>query len=146
MGYAVITADEQRFAPPSWRADAPGGREIVELPLLANLGHSRAHLWRYPARATGRRHYQTVQEEVFVVLEGTVTMMLGEAGDRHGLPPRSLVVLEPRTPIYVVNETDGEAVFFAYGAPADRGSGSGLVTAPPAGEIGSAELAAVADR
>ena len=146
MGYAVMTADEQRFAPPSWRADAPGGREIVELPLLANLEHSRAHLWRYPARATGRRHYQTVQEEVFVVLEGTVTMMLGEAGDRHGLPPRSLVVLEPRTPIYIVNETDGEAVFFAYGAPADRGSGSGLVTAPPAGEIGSAELAAVADR
>ena len=122
MGYTVITADEQRFAPPSWRADAPDGREIVELPLLANLEHSRAHLWRYPARATGRRHYQTAQEEVFVVLEGTVTMMLGEAGDRHDLPPRSLVVLEPRTPIYIVNETDEEAVFFAYGAPADRGA------------------------
>ena len=122
MGYTVITRDEQRFATPSWRADAPDGREIVELPLLANLEHSRAHLWRYPAGATGRRHYQTVQEEVFVVLEGTVTMMLGNEGERHDLPPRSLVVLEPRTPIYILNETDQEAVFFAYGAPADRGA------------------------
>lgn len=122
MGYTVITPDEQRFTTPSWRADAPDGRKIVELPLLANLEHSRSHLWRYPPHTTGRRHLQTVQEEVFVVLEGTVTMMLGEEGERHELPPRSLVVLEPRTPIYIVNETDEEAVFFAYGAPTDQGA------------------------
>lgn len=120
MGYTVLTPDSQTFAPPSWRPEDQ--REIVELPLVANLEHSRAHLWRYPPGTTGRRHFQTVQEEVFVVVEGEIVMSLGEEQEEHTLPARSLVVLEPRTPIFIRNDTDRDAVFFAYGAPADRGA------------------------
>ena len=120
MGYTVVTPEQQTFAAPSWRPDDV--REIVELPLLANLEHSRAHLWRYPAGATGRRHFQTVQEEVFVVVEGEIVMSLGEEGEEHTLAARSLVVLEPRTPIFIRNDSDSDAIFFAYGAPADRGA------------------------
>lgn len=121
MAYVVLTPDVQAFARPSWRPeDDP--REIVELPLHAAMQHSRGHLWRYPPGVKGRRHRQTVQEEVFVVLEGTLTMVLGEAGERVELPPRSIVFLEPMTPVHVLNESDGDVLFFAYGAPADRGA------------------------
>jgi glyoxylate utilization-related uncharacterized protein len=120
MGYTVLTPGEQSFAAPSWRPD--DARAIVEVPLAAKLEHSRCHLWRYPARAKGRRHFQTVQEEVFLVVEGEIVMKLGDERSEHTLPERSIVVLEPRTQIHIRNDTDADAVFFAYGAPADRGA------------------------
>ena len=120
MGYPVLTPDVQSFAPPSWRPDDE--RQIVEIPLVASLEHSRSHLWRYPAGARGRRHFQTVQEEVFIVIEGEIIVTLGDEQDEHTLPQRSILVLEPRTPILIRNDTDREALFFAYGASADRGA------------------------
>ncbi len=120
MGYTVLTPDVQSFAPPSWRPEDE--RQIVEIPLVANLEHSRSHLWRYPAGARGRRHFQTVQEEVFLVLQGEIVMTLGEEGEEHVLPRQSIVVLEPHTPIHIRNDTDRDALLFAYGAPSDRGA------------------------
>lgn len=120
MGYTVLTPDKQSFASPSWRPDDE--RQIVEIPRVATLEHSRSHLWRYPPGAQGRRHYQTVQEEVFLVVEGEIVMTLGDEREEHTLPAHSIVVLEPRTPIHIRNDTGREALFFAYGAPADRGA------------------------
>jgi quercetin dioxygenase-like cupin family protein len=120
MGFTVLTPDNQPFAPPSWRPY--DDRQIVEIPLVANLEHSRCHLWRYPAGARGRRHFQTVQEEVFVVVEGEIVVTLGNEMEEHTLSASSIVVLEPQTPILIRNQTDQPAVFFAYGAPADRGA------------------------
>ena len=120
MGFTVLTPDVQSFAPPSWRPDDE--RHIVEIPLAAKLEHSRCHLWRYPAGSRGRRHFQTVQEEVFVVVEGEILMTLGDEMEEHTLSASSIVVLEPRTPILIRNQTDKPALFFAYGAPADRGA------------------------
>ncbi len=56
------------------------------------------------------------------MIEGEIVMTLGDDQQEHTLPTRSLVVLEPRTPIHIRNDTDREALFFAYGAPADRGA------------------------
>ena len=61
---------------------------------------------------------EPVQEEVFCVVEGTLTMYLGEPPERVELPPRSVVVVEPQTPLQLRNESDDATVFFAYGAPA----------------------------
>ncbi len=119
MGFTVITPDEQVFKAPSWRPEETE-RTIVELPLHANLAHSRANLWRYPPGAQGRKHYQTVQEEVFLVVEGTFTMLLGDPPEQFELPPRSLVAVEPETVIKVMNNSDEEGLIFVYGAPADR--------------------------
>ena len=119
MGYTVILPDEQDFKPPSWRPEEKE-RAIVELPLYANLVHSRANLWRYPPGAQGRRHFQTVQEEVFLVVDGTFTMLLGDPPERFELPARSLVVVEPETVIKVMNDGDEDGLIFVYGAPADR--------------------------
>jgi mannose-6-phosphate isomerase-like protein (cupin superfamily) len=116
MGYSVLRPDEQVFKRPSWRPDEPV-RRLVELPLHANLRHSQANLWRYPPGARGRRHREPLQEEVFCVVEGTLTMLLGEPPERFELPARSLVVVEPRTPLQLRNETDSDVLVFAYGAP-----------------------------
>jgi quercetin dioxygenase-like cupin family protein len=116
MAYLVLRPDEQVFEPPSWRPEDPA-RRIVELPRHIELQHSRSSLWRYPRGAAGRRHREPVQEEVFVVLEGTLTMLLGDPPDRHELPPRSLVAVQPGTPLQLRNDSDADVLVFAYGAP-----------------------------
>jgi quercetin dioxygenase-like cupin family protein len=119
VGYTVLRPEQQRFEKPSWRPDDPL-RTIVELPLLANLVHSRAHLWRYPPGGSGHRHREPTQEEVFVVLEGTLTLELGDPAETVELPPRSIAVVEPGTPLLVQNRGDADVIVFAYGAPAVR--------------------------
>jgi len=116
MAYVVLHADDQEFRPPSWRRDEPA-RTIVELGLHAQLEHSKANLWRYPPAARGRRHREPVQEEVFCVLEGTLTMLLGDPPERVELSPRSIAVVETGTPLQLRNESDADVVVFAYGAP-----------------------------
>jgi mannose-6-phosphate isomerase-like protein (cupin superfamily) len=80
---------------------------------------SRAHLWRYPPGATGRLHREHAQEEVFVVVEGTPSVMLGEPPERHDAPRGTLVVVEPGTPLKWFNDSDEDALIFAYGAPVE---------------------------
>jgi mannose-6-phosphate isomerase-like protein (cupin superfamily) len=117
-GFTILRPDEQEFKPPSWRPEEPM-RRIVELPLHANMQHSRAHLWRYPPGATGRLHVEHSQEEVFVVVEGNPAVMLGDPPERHAAPPGTLVVVEPGTPLKWLNDSDTDALIFAYGAPAE---------------------------
>ena len=58
-----------------------------------------------------------MQEEVFVVLAGTLTMLLGDPPERVDVPPQSVVTVSPGTGIQMRNESDAEVVVFAYGAP-----------------------------
>ena len=51
------------------------------------------------------------------MVEGTLTMLLGEPPERFELPASSLVVVEPRTPLQLRNESDSDVLVFAYGAP-----------------------------
>jgi hypothetical protein len=117
VGFTVLRPENQVFDRPSWRPEEQV-RTLVELPLLAKLRHSRANLWHYPPRSQGRRHVPLVQEEVFLVVEGTFTMLLGDPPEKHVLPPRSIVVVEPGTPLKLMNG-DTEGIIFIYGAPAD---------------------------
>ena len=117
-GFTILRPEDQDFRPPSWRPEEPT-RQIVELPLHATLRHSRAHLWRYPPGATGRLHREHSQEEVFVVVEGSPAVMLGDPPTRHDAPRGTLVVVEPGTPLKWFNDSDADALIFAYGAPAE---------------------------
>jgi len=116
VGYTVIRPDEQSFQPPSWRPQERA-RSVVELRRDEGLRHSQANLWRYSPGARGRRHREPLQEEVFCVIEGTLTVMLGDPAERFDLPPRSLVVVEPGTPVLLSNDSAADVVVFAYGAP-----------------------------
>jgi mannose-6-phosphate isomerase-like protein (cupin superfamily) len=118
MGYTVLRPEDQHFDRPSWRPEEQV-RTLVEVPLHARLTHSRPNLWKYPPGAQGRRHIPVVQEEVFFVFDGDFTMLLGEPPERVELSPRSIVVVEPGTPLKLMNESGKEGLIFVYGAPAD---------------------------
>ena len=118
MSYAILRPEEQEFKPPSWRPEE-SVRTMVELPLHANMQHSRAHLWRYPPGAQGRLHIEHSQEEVFCVLEGAPAIMVGDPPTRQDAPRGTLVVVEPGTPLKWLNDSDSDALIFAYGAPAE---------------------------
>ncbi len=86
------------------------------------MTESRARMWRYPAHTRGRRHLDPDQEEVFVPLRGTLTMLLGEPGERVDVEPGGVVVVHPGTPLQMRNETGEEILVFVYGAPTRHGN------------------------
>lgn len=116
MGYRVIRGDEHAYEERPYRQDEQP-RLAADVTAPAGLQQSRARIWRYPPGTRGRRHKEMAQEEVFVVLQGNLTMLLGEPPEQLELPPRSVVVVEPGTPLQLRNRTDEEVVVFAYGAP-----------------------------
>jgi mannose-6-phosphate isomerase-like protein (cupin superfamily) len=119
MGYRVadIAQLEWEERPPK-----PGeaARLTADITTQAGLQQSRARVWRYPPHTTGRRHRDHAQEEVFVVLSGTPTMLLGEEPERVDLGPGSVVVVDPMTPLQMRNETDEDLLCFVYGSPPVR--------------------------
>jgi mannose-6-phosphate isomerase-like protein (cupin superfamily) len=87
------------------------------------LTESRANIWRYPPGARGKRHLDRAQEEVFVVLDGALTVDLGEPPERHELERGSALVVERGTILQLRNSGDEELVLFIYGAPPVTGQG-----------------------
>src|SRR3954447_22016368 len=67
------------------RPHEPGepARHVAELSEIAGFAHVRANVWRYEPGAKGRRHRHPIQEETFVVLEGTLSMYVGEPPERR---------------------------------------------------------------
>jgi mannose-6-phosphate isomerase-like protein (cupin superfamily) len=120
VGYHVADAEridwEER--PPAVEGQQP--RLIADVTTAASLQQSRGRVWRYPPRTRGRRHADHAQEEVFVVLSGTLTMLLGDPPERVDVGPQSVVAVEPMTPLQVRNEADEELVLYIYGAPPEQ--------------------------
>src|SRR6476659_3823618 len=116
MGYHVVRAEEIEYAE---RPPNPGEepRSAGDITTPAELQKSRARMWRYPPKTRGRRHADHAQEEVFVVISGTLTMLLGDPPERVELGPGSVVAVQPLTALQMRNETDEEVVAFVYGAP-----------------------------
>jgi mannose-6-phosphate isomerase-like protein (cupin superfamily) len=116
VGYHWISFEDLEYEerPPK---DGEEPRCAADLTTAVELKQSRARLWRYPAHSTGRRHQDHVQEEVFVVISGMLTMLLGDTPERVDLGPGGVVAVEPMTPLQMRNETDEEVVVFVYGAP-----------------------------
>jgi len=83
---------------------------------------ARANLFRYPPGAVGRRHIDPIQEEVFVVLDGTLTIHMGEgdAPERHELAKGSVLVVQPGTALQLSNTHDDELRLFVVGAPPEQ--------------------------
>jgi mannose-6-phosphate isomerase-like protein (cupin superfamily) len=97
-------------------------RQAATLTESAHMTESRARMWRYPPHTRGRRHLDPDQEEVFVPLRGTLTMLLGEPWDRVDVEPGGTVVVHPGTQLQMRNETDEEILVFVYGAPTRHGN------------------------
>lgn len=119
----------------SWitRPHAPDepARHVAELSDAAGMVHTRANIWRYDPGAVGRRHVHAEQEETFVVLNGVLSMYLGEPPTRHDVPAGGVVHVAPGTPLQSANHGEVDLVIFACGAPPDEGASllSSAVTA-----------------
>jgi len=98
------------------------GRSHASLTDAAQLQHSRARIWRYPPHTRGRRHADPDQEEVFVPLRGTLTMLLEDPPQRVDVGPGEVVAVHPGTPLQARNESDEELLLLVYGAPTEYGN------------------------
>jgi mannose-6-phosphate isomerase-like protein (cupin superfamily) len=124
VGYTVFHASDLEWAP-----RREGDPRLVS-ELSDALTQSRANLFRYPPGAIGRRHIDPVQEEVFVVLGGTLTIHMGEGDEpeHHVLEVGSVLVVQPGTALQLSNRGDVELRLFIYGAPPERGEATFLPT------------------
>ena len=121
MPYDVVHAAQLAWEDrPGHEGQTP--RRAAGVTDAASMEQSRARMWRYPARTRGRRHLDPDQEEVFLPLRGTLTMLLGEPPERVDVEPGGVVVVHIGTPMQARNETDDEILFFAYGAPPISGN------------------------
>ena len=121
MAYDVVHAADLEWEERPGHEGEPA-RKAAPLTEAAHMMESRARMWRYPPHTRGRRHLDPDQEEVFVPISGTLTMVLGEPWERVDVDPGGVVVVHPGTPLQARNETDEEIVFLAYGAPTQHGN------------------------
>jgi mannose-6-phosphate isomerase-like protein (cupin superfamily) len=124
MAYTVFRQSELEWVP---RGESDS-RTIARL--SDSMTHSRANIWRYPPGARGKRHADRVQEEVFVVLDGALTVDLGEPPERHELERDSVLVVQPGTILQLRNAGEDELVLFIYGAPPEQGGAEFFESVP----------------
>jgi mannose-6-phosphate isomerase-like protein (cupin superfamily) len=111
VGYTIFRWSELEWEP----RDDSSGRTIARF--SDSMTHSRANIWHYPPGARGKRHADRAQEEVFIVLDGTLTVDLGEPPERHVVERAGVLVVQPGTVLQLRNEAEDELVLFIYGAP-----------------------------
>ena len=116
MGYTIFRPDELEF-----RASQHGDQSRSLAPLSEALHNMRANIWRLPAGVRGNRHVEHVQDELFVVLEGTATLMLGDPPERVELPRGSVAAVECETALQLRNESGEQITVLIVGAPPIQG-------------------------
>jgi uncharacterized cupin superfamily protein len=121
MAYTIFLPDEMEFQAPQ-RGDPRRSRAS----LSEALHNSRANIWRQQPGARGARHIEHAQEEMFVVLDGTATLLLGDPPERVELPRGAVVVVETGTALQLRNESDAEIVVLIVGAPPEQGKAEHL--------------------
>jgi uncharacterized cupin superfamily protein len=120
VSYSIAKPGELPFVERPYRPqDAP--RHVASLTEALGLENARASVWRYPPGVRGRRHVEGAQEEVFACLEGTITLALGEPPELVEIPAGGFARVGTGTEIQVRNESAGDAVVLAWGAPAVTG-------------------------
>ncbi len=99
----------------SWRRSNQMG--VMNADIAEQLGAEKlaARFWRLePGQASTRHRHQT-QEELYVLLEGTGRIRIGD--ELHSLRPHDVRIVEPRTLRQVFNDTDADALWLVVGAP-----------------------------
>ncbi|MBM2823614.1 MAG: hypothetical protein HW413_2360 [Thermoleophilia bacterium] len=124
VSYTIFNESELEWVP---RGD-DDPRSIARL--SDAMAHSRANIWRYPSGARGKRHADLAQEEVFVVLDGALTVDLGNPPERHELARGSVLVVQPGTILQLRNTGADELVLFIYGAPPVTGQAEFFLDVP----------------
>jgi mannose-6-phosphate isomerase-like protein (cupin superfamily) len=106
------------------RPHEPGepARHVTELSDEAGFVHTRANVWRYEPGSKGRRHVHAEQEETFLVLEGSMTMHVGEPPEPVRVSVGELIHIAAGTPLQIHNDGDVDLLVYVYGSPPDHGA------------------------
>ncbi len=116
VAYTILRAGDQ-----AWEERPPIGdgavRHTLDVTTATGITESRARMWRLLPGARGRRHVERAQEEVFLVVSGTLTMLLGDPPEQLEVAAGEIVTVSPGTGIQMHNTGDADTVVFAYGAP-----------------------------
>jgi quercetin dioxygenase-like cupin family protein len=89
--------------------------------LNTNLGQQleatslASRMWRLAPGQASTRHRHATQTELYVVLEGTGRIRIGD--DSYTLAPLSSVLVEPATVRQLFNDTDADALWLVVGTP-----------------------------
>lgn len=110
MSYRVLRAGDAH-----WRPSNQMG--VLNTNLAAQLGDPPlgARLWRLTPGQASTRHRHRTQTELYVLLEGTGRVRVGD--ELLTLEPLSALVVEPRTVRQVFNDTEADALWLVAGAP-----------------------------
>jgi quercetin dioxygenase-like cupin family protein len=114
-GYRVLPA-----ADAFWRPSNATGVLNTDLAGQLEAGGLGARLWRLRPGQAITKHRHRTQTELYVLLEGTGRVRIGE--DVLTLEPLSALVVEPRTVRQVFNDTAADALWLVCGAPPEPGS------------------------
>ncbi len=110
MSYRVLPAEDA-----FWRPSNQMGVLNTDLARRMEATALGARLWRLRPGQASTWHRHQVTEELYVVLEGTGRVRVGE--ETLTLPPLSALLVEPRTPRQVFNDLDADALWLVVGAP-----------------------------
>ena len=109
-GFRVLDAGDA-----FWRPSNQMGVQNTDLAKQLEIATLGARLWRLRPGQASTRHRHFEQAELYVVLEGTGRMRVGD--DLLTLAPLSAVAVEPDTVRQVFNDTARDALWLVAGAP-----------------------------
>ena len=110
MAYRVLPA-----ADAFWRPSNQMGVQNTDLAKQLEATALSARLWRLAPGQASTRHRHLAQDELYVVLEGTGRIRVGE--ELLTLAPLSSLYVEADTLRQVFNDTDADALWLVAGAP-----------------------------
>ena len=121
------------------RPHEPGepARHVAELSAALDAEALRANVWRYEPGAAGLRHRHRRQEEVFVVLEGTLSIYLGDPPRRVEVPRHGIVRVPAGTAVQSANHGTAELLVAALGTPPEEEASELLPSALPDADAGA---------
>lgn len=107
-----------RAADAFWRESNQMGVLNTDLGKQLEAAELGARLWLLRPGQASTRHRHRSQEELYVLLEGTGRIRIGE-GEPLTLAPLDAVRVAPRTTRQVFNDADADALWLIVGAPAE---------------------------
>ncbi len=110
MSYRVLAADDAH-----WRESNQMGVLNTDLGAQLEATTFGARLWRVAPGQASTRHRHIETAELYVLLEGTGRMRVGE--DLLTLSPLSSVFVEPDTVRQLFNDTDADQLWLIVGSP-----------------------------
>lgn len=110
---AVLRAGDQFWRPSN-------AMRVLNTDLGGQLGASEigARLWRLAPGQASTKHRHVTQEELYVVLEGTGRIRVGD--DALTLEPMDSLLLPPDAVRQVFNDTGADALWLVVGAPREN--------------------------